>query len=104
MYNNIKSCVFVNNTKSDLQSSLDIFANYCKEWKLTVNTHKTKVMIFSRGNPKMNYDFTLNLEPLEIVSEYKYLGIYLSKDGSFLSTKTHIANQASRAMYSLIKN
>ena len=60
-------------------------------------------MIFSKGNPKTNYEFTLNSEPLEIVSEYKYLGIYFSKGGSFLSTKTNIANQASRAMYSLIK-
>ena len=51
----------------------------------------------------MNYNFTLNSDPLDIVSEYKYLGIYFSKGGSFLSTKTHIANQASRAMYSLIK-
>ena len=23
-----------------LQSSLEIFANYCKEWKLTINTQK----------------------------------------------------------------
>ena len=51
----------------------------------------------------MNYNFTLNSEPLDIVSEYKYLGIYFSKGGSFLSTKTLIANQASRAMYSLVK-
>ena len=95
--------VIFSDSPENLQSSLDIFANYCKEWKLTVNTQKTKVMIFSRGNPKTNYNFTLNSESLEIVSEYKYLGIYFSKGGSFLSTKTHIANQASRAMYSLIK-
>ena len=44
--------VIFSDSPENLQSSLDIFANYCKEWKLTVNTKKTKVMIFSRGNPK----------------------------------------------------
>lgn len=50
------------------------------------------------------YHFTFKNEPIEVVNEYKYLGIYFSKSGSFLNCKKHVANQATRAMYSLIKN
>ena len=32
-----------------LQSALSALHDYCALWKLTVNTAKTKVMIFSRG-------------------------------------------------------
>ena len=32
--------------KDGLQHSLNIFENYCEEWKLTVNISKTKVLIF----------------------------------------------------------
>ena len=33
----------------DLQYALDKFENYCDKWRLTVNTSKTKVIIFSKG-------------------------------------------------------
>ena len=32
-----------------MQSMLDKFSNYCKMWKLEVNTNKTKVVIFFRS-------------------------------------------------------
>ena len=40
---------------------------------------------------------------LEVVSEYKYLGVIFSKGGSFLTMKKHIALQASKAVFSLLK-
>ena len=36
------------------------------------------------------------------MTEYKYLGIFLSKSGSYLSCKKHIAEQANNAMFSLL--
>lgn len=33
----------------DLQKSLDVLAEYCLKWKLTVNTNKTKIIIFRNG-------------------------------------------------------
>jgi hypothetical protein len=50
-------------------------------------------------------NFTFKNESIEVVNEYKYLGIYFSKSGSFLKCKKkHVASQATRAMYSLVKN
>ena len=40
---------------------------------------------------------------LEVVSEYKYLGILFSRSGSFSAAKKYIAKQATRAMFSLLK-
>ena len=75
--------VLFGKTKDDLQQSLNIFENYCEEWKLTVNISKTKVLIFSGGRYSKNSNFYFKNVKLDLVSEYKYLGIYLSKSGSF---------------------
>ena len=86
----------------DLQNALDIYALYCDTWKLKINTAKTKIVIFSRGRLG-NYEFSIGGTPIEVVSKYKYLGVIFSTGGSFLAMKKHIALQASRAVYSLLK-
>ena len=90
-------------TPDDLQRTLNAFSDYCTHWKLTVNVSKTKVMIISRGRQNAIINFYLNNTKLEIVQEYKYLGIYLSKSGSFNKAKKYIAEQANKALFALIK-
>ena len=34
--------VIFSNTMEGLQRGLDVLAGYCKKWKLTINTEKTK--------------------------------------------------------------
>ncbi|MEW8546102.1 MAG: reverse transcriptase family protein, partial [Candidatus Thiodiazotropha sp.] len=94
--------VILSESETGLQHALNVFQNYCKEWQLTVNVDKTKVLIFSKGRPNRNYNFVFNDKQLEIVNEYKYLGIFMSRSGSFLKTKKYIAEQGSKAMYSLL--
>jgi hypothetical protein len=31
-----------------MQNMLDVFTDYCKQWKLYVNIDKTKVVVFSK--------------------------------------------------------
>ena len=69
---------------------------------LTINTSKSNVLIFSRARMP-HYEFTLNGTPLEVVSEYKYLGILFCRSGSFLRAKKHIADQARKAIFALLK-
>ena len=59
-------------------------------------------MIFSKDRV-LNYDFTIDGVSVEVVSEYKYLGVLFSRGGSFLAMKKHIARQASMAVFSLLK-
>ena len=70
----------------DLSKALKVYESYCNTWKLTVNTFKSNILIFSRGRIP-NYDFTLNGVPIAVVTEYKYLGILLCCSGSFLRAK-----------------
>ena len=94
--------VIIAESAEDLQNALTAYASYCETWKLLVNSSKTKIVIFSKGRFQ-NYNFVLNNETLEIVKEFKYLGILFSRSGSFLAAKKHIAAQATGAMFCLLK-
>ena len=60
-------------------------------------------MIFSKAKAKTHkYKFTHEDTELEIVDNYKYLGLTLAHNGSFKLAITSLCTQASRAMYSLI--
>lgn len=76
------------NTPEELQNGLDILYDYCLKWKLTINVNKTKVMIFRKGGllPR-NLEFTYNGTLLEIVSQFKYLGIVFNPGGPFQKLK-----------------
>ena len=94
--------VIMSESPNGLQSALNVYNDYCKQWKLTVNINKSKVVIFSKGR-QANYSFVLNDQLLDIESDYKYLGVLFSKSGSFYSAKKQLVNQAEKAMYSLIR-
>ena len=56
-------------------------------WKLTVNTDKTKIMIFrKRGNLPRNLSFSYEGNNIEIVGKFVYLGITFTTRGSFNET------------------
>lgn len=94
--------VIVGKTAGDLQTALNAYEEYCDTWKLTVNTSKSKIVIFSKGRQGAPNLYFKN-KPLEIVKEYKYLGMYFCRSCSFYQTKKHIASQGTRALYSLLK-
>lgn len=95
--------VLFSDNETDLQHALFVFEEYCQRWKLTVNTLKTKVVVFSRGRLHKNMQFKFQNKDIEIVKEYKYLGIYFSRSGSFAAAKKHIAEQATKAVFALLK-
>ena len=69
--------VLFSSNPNDLQKCLDTFKHYCTTWRLTVNVAKTKILIISQGRPSANLHFYYDSYELEIVKEYKYLGIYI---------------------------
>ena len=52
---------------------------------------------------KHKHTFYISNNELEIAESYKYLGIYLSRTGTFAKAKKHIAEQANKALFSLLK-
>lgn len=92
------------NTQEQLQNSLDLLLEYCNRWKLTINIGKTKVMVFRKGGvlPR-DLAFYYNGVALEIVKEFKYLGIVFTSGGSFSEAQNTLAGQAQKAIYKLNK-
>ena len=64
---------------------------------------KTKVMIFSKnGRWSKKYTFTNNGQTVDIVNEFRYLGIIFKSNGRFLSAIKLIKSQANKAMRYII--
>ena len=57
-------------------------------------------MSFEKGR-HTRYDFYLNNTKLEIVSSFKYLGVYFYKNGNWYRTQKCIADHASFALHNL---
>ena len=90
-------------TSDDLQHALNVFANFCKKWKLTVNIEKTKIMVFGRGRLKDTLAFFYDNKSIEIVKNFKYLGVIFSRGCSFQMQIKHNCEQAKKAMFVLLR-
>ena len=94
--------VIFSETPGGLQVALDTMLAYCQRWTIKLNTSKTKIMIFRKGGRlPQDLSFTYDNHPLEIVSNFIYLGINFSTTGSFICTQKTLAGQAKKAMFSL---
>lgn len=86
----------------NLQKGLDTLYNYCQRWKLTVNTNKTKIMIFRKGGRlPTNLKFYYNNSEIEIVTKFSYLGIVFTPGGSFSEANNTLSGQAQKAIFKL---
>ena len=52
---------------------------------------------------KKHFNIRINNRILEEVDSFKYLGVLFSKTRSFFKTKQHVAKQARKAMFSLLR-
>ena len=84
-------------SSSDLQSALNAVNLYCETWKLSVNTIKTKIVIFSRGKIKKYPQFYFGNGILEVV-----VNIVFNYNGNFHKAIDKQVKQAKRATYSLL--
>jgi hypothetical protein len=92
--------IIISEKEDEFQNLLYDFNCYCEQWKLSINMTKTKIIIFGTNRPD-NYNFRINNVQVEIVKEYKYLGILFSSSGSFFNARKSIASQANKAMHIL---
>ena len=95
--------VVLADTAEGLQKALDSFAKYCKKWHLTINTDKTKVLIFTRKKRQINTIFKLNGQALETVDHYNYLGIIFAKNSNFFKARKRLCDQANKAMFAILQ-
>ena len=71
-------------SRSAMQQLLDTCSDYAHFWCIKYNEKKTKLMYFGKNYRNFTcYPLVLNNEPLEFVSEWKYLGVILQSDSNF---------------------
>ena len=87
----------------NLQISLHSLSLFCEKWHLTVNKNKTKIIIFSKRKFKHRNTFYHANKKVEIVQNFKYLGIVFSFNGKNVECMKDITTRALRAMFSILK-
>jgi hypothetical protein len=65
-------------TAPGLQRQMDALADFCRRWRLEVNEIKTKVMVFNGSKLHKSNKFTYGGHDIEIVDQYKYLGVWVT--------------------------
>jgi hypothetical protein len=96
--------VFISNTVVGLQQQLNILRETAKRLKLVVNFEKSKVVIFRKGGhvaarEKWLYDGM----KLEVVNEYKYLGVIFSTGLTFSYSLQDMSNRARKGVFGILK-
>ena len=87
--------VLLSETAEGLQNGLNCMFQYCQKWKLSVNTQKTKVMIFRKGGIlRRNETFKYGDYELEVLSKFSYLGIVFTTGGAFTEAQQALTGQA----------
>ncbi|KAH9324645.1 hypothetical protein KI387_004823, partial [Taxus chinensis] len=67
--------ILISTTAQGLREHLKAVELFCQEVGMQVNIDKTKIVIFSLKRKGTHTNFLFEGRPLEIVTEYKYLGI-----------------------------
>ena len=79
--------VLLATTAAGMQAQLDALNTYSASWGLTVNTNKTKLVVFDAGRRRQpdaaTAAFTCGGTPIELVPEFRYLGIQFHASAAF---------------------
>ena len=93
--------ILISRSELGLQALLNKLSEYCRKWRMEVNTEKTKVMKFSGNGHRCKSVFLYKERPIENVSTYKYLGIEFSSSGTWSNAITNISNRGMKALFLL---
>ena len=94
--------VLLSESAEGLQNSLNKLNMYCNKWKLTLNTDKTKVVIFNRGGHIIRkFKFLYGINEIQITQRYCYLGIVFTASGLFTEAVKSLTEKASKTFYML---
>ena len=98
--------VFMSDSPEGLQKQFDGLFTFCSKFQMIVNELKTKVMIF--GNSKQSHVFTFNGKELDVVHEYKYLGVIINsvKDARgnlYKHMMSYISDKARKCSFSVAR-
>ena len=71
-------------TRSSMQLLINMCDSYCRDYGLSFNTAKTKSLIFGKDSKSLKpFPLLLNDQPIEYVTEWKYLGCLINSGSEF---------------------
>ncbi len=86
-------------SEQGMKKTLESLYSYCNEWRLKVNFSKTEIVVVENS---CVCDFRFGSEAAAVANEYKYLVINFNYNGRFRMGELVLAEQAKRAMCSLV--
>ena len=89
--------------EEEMQKALNAAHAYCQEWKLQVNTSKTKIVVFSRGKVRKMPTFKFGNDSINTCDDYIYLGTTFNYNGTFKKAQRKQITQARKAVFVLMK-
>ncbi|MCU7800906.1 MAG: reverse transcriptase family protein [gamma proteobacterium symbiont of Lucinoma myriamae] len=93
--------VLISRSEVGLQRLVDRLSEYCCQWKMEVNTDKTKVIKFSGNGHRCKTTFFYKGNPIENVLKYKYLGIEFCSSGTWSNAIENLSSRGLKALFSL---
>ena len=96
--------VLISHSAKGLEKALPILSEYCDKWLLSVNSKKTKVMIFQKKHRKSvlhKHCFGTNKHDIKIVDNYTYLGTNFSANGNFKNCKLNSKGKVRRPFFAV---
>jgi len=81
-YNNLRyadNAVIMSEDESELQQMITKLSEVCKEYEMDINTKKTKTVMGNKSG-RIPCNISINNTRLEQVSQYKYLGSWITED------------------------
>ena len=96
------TAIFSNDAQG-LQKGLHCLNCYCNIWKLSVNVEKTKIVIFGKAKWKGKQIFKYDGNSITVEDSFKYLGVILHYNGSFVKHKKHFIDQSQTAMFAFLR-
>ena len=93
--------VLFSESEEGLRKMLKTMEKYCEDNELTLNTEKTKCMIFNKTGKLLRTAFYYNNTKLENVRKFKYLGFLLTPSGEIKSGIKDLRDRALKGFFKL---
>lgn len=78
-----------------------MIGSWCKKWQMVLNPSKTVFMPITRKTKPLLFRYVINDEPLCRVSEYKYLGVYVTDSLNWNRHIDYICDKSQKKLWML---
>lgn len=86
------------NDRKLIQKDLDNISQWCNTWLMPLNKSKCKLIHFSRKRVPSSFQYVLGDEIIEEVDRYKYLGVVLTSDMTWINHINTISSDTARTL------